>query len=254
MTTQTLLLTKLYLEKFPVVPEMETYSSGRVLNEIYPIREEYAPEAEFEEEYVVPFVTQSASLKNQCGFEIWPNTWLRLTRDDTMCSSYFQTLYQPPTLPRRPPNYESGKKKKSSRSRNPSGKPTGKSFRPTFSKPRRYQPTIPKEYRLEPTADDSFYNIQGDYVPEFYHSQLWEKPRKKKLQINNEELSQSGSVEQKAPPKEMNTIAIQSRLGDESIKELEHQQRKDWHYRHASYETRWIWFSRKRLDVLKKKV
>jgi len=184
-------------EKFPVVPEMETYSSGRVLNDIYPIREEYAPELEFEEEYVVPFVKQSASLRNQ-----------------------------PPTLPRRPPNYESGKKKKTSRSRQPSGKPTGKSFRPTFSKPRRYQPTIPKEYRLEPTADDSFYNIQGEYVPEFYHSQLWEKPRKKKLQINNEELDESEVVEPNVPPKEMNTIAIQSRLGDESIKELEHQQRQ----------------------------
>ena len=125
---------------------------------------------------------------------------------------------QPPQLPRRPPNYHSKRKSKQPKFHKPR----------ITEKPKRYQPTIPKQYRLEPTADDSFYNIQGEYVPEFYHQLLWDKPKKsQRLKIPKEHRSRSyvdpRPVQQERP--ENKSIAIQSKLGDESIKQLKRDRR-----------------------------
>lgn len=165
------------------------------MNAIYPIREEVPPV----HEQHVEIMNNRTSLKNEA-----------------------------PTLPRHPPNHQSKRKTKSQK--------------PKFMKPaipvplKRYQPTIPKDCRLEPTPDANFYSIRGEYIPEFYHSQLWDKPKSVKLKvpgrnpeestIPDDDYTSPRSEEVEKPAIDTKSIAIQSKLGDESIKQLKHDKRK----------------------------
>ena len=111
-------------------------------------------------------------------------------------------------------------------------------------KPRRVPARVPREYRLEPTQDENFFNLQGDFVPEFYHSQemfnfdfykiltpthfmtlfcsnngkLWNEPSPRKLNLTFDleepEMQQIPEVIEKP---ETTEISIEATLGDERI-------------------------------------
>ena len=111
-------------------------------------------------------------------------------------------------------------------------------------KPRRVPARVPREYRLEPTQDENFFNLQGDFVPEFYHShelfeftffgtlppthfiilifsnneKLWNKPSPRKLNLNfyleEPEMQKIPEVIEKP---ETTEISIEATLGDERL-------------------------------------
>ena len=111
-------------------------------------------------------------------------------------------------------------------------------------KPRRVPARVPREYRLEPTQDENFFNLQGDFVPEFYHSQeifnfdfykiltpthfmtlfcsnngkLWNEPSPRKLNLTFDleepEMQQIPEVIEKPDTTE---ISIEATLGDERL-------------------------------------
>ena len=109
----------------------------------------------------------------------------------------------PPPLPKNPPSVASKSKRK----------------KPVHQKPIAYQARIPKEYRLDPSIDPSFYNAD-QYVPEFYHQQLWNAPSKMEdLNIPGKKVSEE--------PKEMVSVEIEAKIGEETLKEHKRQQEKN---------------------------
>ena len=119
---------------------------------------------------------------------------------------YIQSVQQPvqqkipPPLPKNPPSVASKSKRKKQQ------------------KPVAYQARIPKEYRLDPSIDPSFYNAD-QYVPEFYHQQLWNAPSKmEELNIPGKKIPQE--------PKEMVSVEIEAKIGEETLKEHKRQQEK----------------------------
>ena len=109
----------------------------------------------------------------------------------------------PPPLPKNPPSVASKSKRK----------------KYTQQKPVAYQARIPKEYRLDPSIDPSFYNAD-QYVPEFYHQQLWNAPSKmEELNIPGKKVPQE--------PKEMVSVEIEAKIGEETLKEHKRQQEKN---------------------------
>jgi len=108
----------------------------------------------------------------------------------------------PPPLPKNPPSVASKSKRK----------------KQIQQKPVAYQARIPKEYRLDPSIDPSFYNAD-QYVPEFYHQQLWNAPSKmEELNIPGKKVPQE--------PKEMVSVEIEAKIGEETLKEHKRQQEK----------------------------
>ena len=109
----------------------------------------------------------------------------------------------PPPLPKNPPSVASKSKRKKT----------------VQQKPIAYQARIPKEYRLDPSIDPSFYNAD-QYVPEFYHQQLWNAPSKMEdLNIPGKKVPQE--------PKEMVSVEIEAKIGEETLKEHKRQQEKN---------------------------
>ena len=123
-----------------------------------------------------------------------------------------------PRLPKNPPNFHSKRKSKSQKVHKPL----------QLSKPQvpvRYRPSVPKEFRLEPTVDDTFYDGAGNYIPQFYHQQLWQQPSGLS-RLNIKQNSRAPSMGPPPPPKkESKSVGIDAKLGDESLKILAKEQR-----------------------------
>ena len=85
-----------------------------------------------------------------------------------------------------------------------------------------YQAKIPREYRLEPTADPAFFRGE-QYIPQYYHDQLWTQPGK----LKDLKLQEERKEERKEKPKEMVSVEVEVKIGEETLKEHQRQNKKE---------------------------
>jgi hypothetical protein len=127
-------------------------------------------------------------------------------------SSKKQQKPPPPPLPKNPPSV----RKQTRRS-----KPQTSREKELLKQLMCYQAKIPREYRLEPTADPAFFRGE-QYIPQYYHDQLWNEPGKlKDLKLQEERIST------KEKPKEMVSVEVEVKIGEETLKEHQRQNKKE---------------------------